>query len=172
MNLNLWSDETFHWNNVQLRIPNLPPSRLDNCSIIDIDYQLLVKTFDILGQWNNTWQSGGGSRQSFIWTFFCFFSSLLIRTASSPPTWCSGSRFSSGTSRSTRTRRRSPSSCFKSPAGWTLKLCSEISVSHLSLSVQLFILLMLIISLFTLFILPPRVGSHNIHLSLPCSIEK
>jgi hypothetical protein len=36
------SGEKFPWNNIQLRIPNLPPSRLDFCTIIDIDYQLVV----------------------------------------------------------------------------------------------------------------------------------
>jgi hypothetical protein len=34
--------EKYPWNDVQLRIPSLAPSRLDHCSIIDIDYQLVV----------------------------------------------------------------------------------------------------------------------------------
>ena len=34
--------EKYPWNNVQLRIPNLAPSRLDFCTVIDIEYQLVV----------------------------------------------------------------------------------------------------------------------------------
>jgi hypothetical protein len=33
---------SFSWKEIELTIPPIPPSRMDHCKLIDIDYYLLV----------------------------------------------------------------------------------------------------------------------------------